>query len=136
MDMVAILKHCFHRVKNKLHENDLAVLDQHIPQEDRYRQYMADYIEELSTPFAEVYEKEDQSQGTLQIFRKYYISEASLNSMLLFLNDFANKPVSEIDQSHHAEGIKAFKNFIRRWENNAQGNDLVKFYKRYNNSFD
>ncbi len=132
MDMVAILKHCFHRVKNRLHENDLAVLDQHIPQEDEYRQYLAEYIEEFASPFTELTENEDQIDAVELIFQKYYSNKASLKSMLAFLHEFAQKPVSEIDQSHHAEGIKAFKNFIRRWENNAQGNDLVELYNEYN----
>lgn len=135
MDMVAVLKHCFHRVKSRLHEDDLAVLDQHIPKEDKYREYMADYIEEFASPFKELTENENHGEVEKLIFLKYFSNQACLKSMLAFLQEFAQKPVSEIDQSHHEEGIKAFKHFIRRWENNAQGNDLVGLYKSYNDSF-
>ncbi len=132
MDMVAILKHCFHRVKNRLHENDLNVLDQQLPQEDEYRRYMAEYIEEFASPFMDISESESSGIGRKHIFQKYYIDHDSLANMIAFLKEFACKPISEIDLNHHAKGLKAFKHFIRRWENNAQGNDLVELYNEYN----
>ena len=134
--MVDMLKHCFHRVKARLQDNDPAVFDCYIPKENNYRHYLAEYIEEFASPFTALSDDEPTEEEAKLIFQNYYISHSSLNCMLSFLQDFSQKPFPKIELNQHREGIKAFKNFVRRWENNAQGSDLVEYYKKYNESLD